>query len=789
MENDKEKLNTLLLKLENLSLRQQNFEAEINNLKQEIIALKGGNPITVNEPIVTAEQAPAEVPPFATVFPPKNTPPTFTPPVPKPSQPSFSDKFNRANMGKSDFEKFIGENLISKIGILILIIGVGIGAKYAIDKELLSPLTRIILGYLVGVGLTGFALKLKEKYESFSAVLLSGAMAIMYFITYAAYDFYTLINQPTAFILMVVFTCFTVFAAVKYNKQVIAHIGLVGAYAVPFLLSDGSGQVAVLFSYMTIINTGILVLSFKKHWKPLFYLSFFFSWTIFGSWLVANYKVEQFALALGFSSVFFAIFYGCNLAYKLRKTELFGISDVIVILANSFVFYGIGYYLLSGLKNGGELLGLFTLANAIVHFVVCLFIYRLKLADKNLFYFILAMVITFITLAIPVQLSGNWVTIFWAVEATILFYLGKAKNISIYKKLSFPLIFLAFLSLLQDWLENNSEFNYLGEYTVTTPFFNVQFLCGLIFIACFTFMLVISRKTKAALETNSLNKGLHDILAYVIPIVLIVVSYFTFRIEIGNIFRNLFENTKINTASRGNTSYEYNFDYKNLKTTAVFIYSMLFASALTLLNIKKIKSKELAVANASINSITILAFLVQGLFILSELRASYIHQYSKYFNSGIINIGIRYIALAFFALLIASCYQLAKAEMFKIKFKKAFDYLLYIAILWVLSSELLHWLEIAGLQSGYKLGLSILWGVYSLALISIGLWKNKKFLRIGAIVLFAITLIKLFFYDIASLDTISKTIVFVSLGVLLLIISFLYNKYKHLITDDVKPEN
>ncbi|WP_205944086.1 DUF2339 domain-containing protein [Pedobacter sp. HDW13] len=67
--------------------------------------------------------------------------------------------------------------------------------------------------------------------------------------------------------------------------------------------------------------------------------------------------------------------------------------------------------------------------------------------------------------------------------------------------------------------------------------------------------------------------------------------------------------------------------------------------------------------------------------------------------------------------------------------------------------------------------------------------KNKKHLRIGAMVLFGITLIKLFVYDIAYLSTISKTIVFVSLGILLLIISFLYNKYKHLIIDDVETKN
>ena len=182
-------------------------------------------------------------------------------------------------------------------------------------------------------------------------------------------------------------------------------------------------------------------------------------------------------------------------------------------------------------------------------------------------------------------------------------------------------------------------------------------------------------------------------------------------------------------------------------------------------------------------------FLLQGLFILSELRATYIAQNNKYFSSGAMNIGVRYIAMLFFALLIVSCYQLAKSPLLKVRFKTTFDYLLYIAILWVLSSELLHWLEIGGLQNGYKIGLSILWGVYALLLISIGLWKNKKYLRIGAICLFAITLLKLFFYDISSLDTISKTIVFVALGVLLLIISFLYNKYKHLINDDVKAEN
>ena len=103
-------------------------------------------------------------------------------------------------------------------------------------------------------------------------------MAIMYFITYFAYSLYGLFPQSSAFALMLIFTVFTVVAAINYNHQIIAHLGLVGAYAVPFLLSNNSGNYAFLFAYIAIINGGILAISLKKYWKPLFYTSFIFTW-------------------------------------------------------------------------------------------------------------------------------------------------------------------------------------------------------------------------------------------------------------------------------------------------------------------------------------------------------------------------------------------------------------------------------------------------------------------------------------------------------------------------------
>ena len=151
---------------------------------------------------------------------------------------------------QKDLEKFIGENIISKIGIIITILGVGIGAKYSIEHQLISPLTRIIIGYFLGVGLLVFGIYLKKNYEKFSAVLVSGAIAINYFLTYASFSFYHLVPKEFAFFLMFILTIFTVVASINYNNQLIAHIGFVGAYAVPFLLSDGNGEIIYLFLYM-----------------------------------------------------------------------------------------------------------------------------------------------------------------------------------------------------------------------------------------------------------------------------------------------------------------------------------------------------------------------------------------------------------------------------------------------------------------------------------------------------------------------------------------------------------
>jgi len=785
MSENQEKLNRLLERLETLDRRQQDFFQEIISIKKEIQELK--EKVSAD---IDAIPSAIDSPELEKVL---NAPINEAIPLEHAEAPVLQDSpiqsINTNSPTKNfNLEKYIGENLINKVGIIITILGVAIGAKYSIDHDLISPLTRIILGYLTGIGLLAFGIKFKEKYENYSAVLVSGAIAIMYFITYAGYSYYGLIPQLLAFLFMVFFTVFAVVAAINYDRKVIAHIGLLGAYAVPILLSDGSGRVMILFSYIAIINFGILFISFQRDWKSLFYMAFGLTWLLYLTWYATDYQSDlHFGLAMGFALLFFLIFYATFLAYKLIKKETFNSSTIIMLLSNSFLYYGVGYMLLSRQSSTDSFLGLYTLGNAILHFGVCVVIYRQKLADKNLFYLVSGLVLVFITMAIPVQLDGNWVTLLWVGEAALLFWIGSTRNIIIYQRLSYPLMVLASASLVQDWRFSYFGPLYEGSAYQFAPIFNIHLLSSLLFSSAFAFISYFDHKHSTGVHAE-FRKSLSQIFSVLIPGIFIASIYFVFRLEIIHYYNQLFIDSKLAIPMEGEHNENiYNAALHSFGSIWITNYSVAFFSLLAFINLKKFKSYLVAIPSIGLLLLTLLIFLVQGLYEISELRETYLDPTSsQYYQRGFIYIGIRYISLAMFGVLLYSLYAYSKESFLKFKASMVYDILLSISIIWILSSELLHWLDFFDAKNSYKLALSIFWGSTSLLLVVLGIWKGKAYLRILAMILFGITLVKLFFYDIEHLTTIAKTIVFVSLGVLLLIISFLYNKYKSLITDDSK---
>jgi hypothetical protein len=201
---------------------------------------------------------------------------------------------------------------------------------------------------------------------------------------------------------------------------------------------------------------------------------------------------------------------------------------------------------------------------------------------------------------------------------------------------------------------------------------------------------------------------------------------------------------------------------------------------------KFLKDRYTMIGSLVFNAVVIATFLTIGLYELSWLRYSYLNDSANpfFFRDG--NIVIRYVGIALMIPLLLVNMRHMKSELFNQSLRNAEKILLHLAILILLSSELVHWLDMALVENSFKLGLSILWGAYALFLIVLGLWKNQGHLRIAAIVLFAVTLAKLFLYDMVDMSTIAKTIVMIILGVLLLVASFLYNKNKRSVENEIQ---
>ncbi|MBK7408939.1 MAG: DUF2339 domain-containing protein [Saprospirales bacterium] len=338
MEKEANKPNELQDRLDALAIKQALLADEIARLTKEISQLKTVSP---------------DPPESEFVGPPKKQPLVVQAAIQKEAveepEPLATDSRKKSpapsavkNLSR-DLEEVIGGNLISKIGMVAILIGMGIGIKYAIDNDLISPLMRILMGYGVGAVLLLFSYRLREKYRAFGAVLFSGALALLFFTSYAAHIYYALLPQGVSFTIMVALTIYGVVEALRFNQPIVAHFGLVGAYAIPFLLGDDPDKITFLFTYTAIVNLGILSISIWRYWKSLYHVAFAFTWLIYASWYLFDYKeTAHFGPAFVFLVLFFGIFYLAFLAYKLIRRENYNAFDVAMLLLNSFIFTGWG---------------------------------------------------------------------------------------------------------------------------------------------------------------------------------------------------------------------------------------------------------------------------------------------------------------------------------------------------------------------------------------------------------------------------------------------------------------
>lgn len=367
---------------------------------------------------------------------------------PENSQPAYGETLPPEMPGVSfSLENFIGLRLIHIAGIIVLVTGIAIGVRYAVNRQLISEELRLLLAATAGIVLYLISSRLKNKYALFSAILFSGAMASLYFTCYAAHVFYSFIPFAAAFALMLALTLFTAYHAIRYDRQEIAVLGMTGAYAIPFLISAQQERIELFFLYMLVINLGILLLSFRKKWIFMSRLAMLVTWLVFIGWYVFNPGEDHLATGKLFMILYFLLFLVDALAYRILHSLPLQAARNWQLLSNNMALLMSLFLLYSNENNRmgpAEVMAVFLFLSGLMLVAAA----RVLPREKKLLRMLAIQSTGALLFFIALQWEGLSVTLLWLGTAAGLFVLGVYSRESWLRMLAIGVVTLALVKLI-----------------------------------------------------------------------------------------------------------------------------------------------------------------------------------------------------------------------------------------------------------------------------------------------------------------------------------------------------
>ena len=529
---------------------------------------------------------------------------------------------------RESLESKIGGNLLNKVGMAAIILGMAYFLKYAIDNEWIGEAGRVMVGVLTGLGFVAWGESLHRKeMRGYAVTILGGGVAILYFSIFAAFSFYHLLDQIPALLLMVLITAATVVMSVRYDSKTIAIFATVGGFLTPALLSTGKDNQNGLFTYILLLDLGVLTLAYFKNWRVLNLLAFFFTQLIFVGWNLNFYNSTKLWRTEFWLTVFFLLFAVMSFLYNITHQQKTTFRDLSLITLNGGCYFLWTYGLLE--SRYSDYLGFYAVLMAAVYVALGSVAYRQAQTDSYLFLVFLGLGLTCLTVAIPIQLKQNWITVGWSVEAAVLTWVGFHLDSSKTRRAALLIVVMVVFRLL--FLDSSFTSAFSDDFTFLFNKRGMAFLAGI--------------------------------------------------------------------ASLFAMAYLYHRNREKLEGLERWLTGGLFISA----------------------NLLVLFFLT------TEISGSFEAAYYR-----------------------ASDYQLKR-----------------------------------DIRSRMQLSISALWGFYSIVLVTVGILRRLQPLRLLAILLFAATILKVFFVDLGEMEKIYRIIASIGLGVILLAVSMMYQRYRTQINEFV----
>lgn len=174
------------------------------------------------------------------------------------------------SLERQSLESQLGTRVLSKVAVVLLLVGVAWFLKWAFDNRWIGPTGRVAAGLLVGAGVILWSERFRrQQMAGFSYALKAVGSGVLYLSLWASFQLYHLAPAWAAFAAMVVVTAWNAVMAWSQDAQLLAGYALLGAYLTPLLLRTGGDHEVFLFSYLLAVAAALLALLRVKGWSGL----------------------------------------------------------------------------------------------------------------------------------------------------------------------------------------------------------------------------------------------------------------------------------------------------------------------------------------------------------------------------------------------------------------------------------------------------------------------------------------------------------------------------------------
>lgn len=633
-------------------------------------------------------------------------------------------------------ERMIGENWLQKIGVIMVLLGISYFLKYSFEQGWIGPVAQVGIGVFIGLLFVGAGEFFVKKYQEWAHVLTGAGIAILYFSLFAARSQFGLFSDVTAFVSMIPVTLLAGLLAIRYNSLPLTVFGIVGGFVAPLLMGSETPNYVLTLSYSLVLSLGVFGIAYFKRWPLLEFLAFSFSIYYWEQ----SFGLVPLNLALGLLGGFFLLFSFLPFYPQAIKKTLTDSWSLFLILFNGVFTY---FYLYRLLEADTNQLTWGITGLAFLYFVETMIGYRRNAKDRALTYTLLGSGLVVLTTILPIQTEGYPLTFGVLMETLVVFWIGLKLKMVWLRRFGMALGVLGFYYL----------FNTASHVVFTDSSFVLNAWTGVLTMAVLAYGSIawLYKYNKKIIPSSE---------SFVIPAALFLANVSLLQLLTLQVDHVLY--------LKGLTGSVLDFVLEGIIVALYGVFLFQQGFRLSLRTLKYLGFFVLATALPSLFEAGTLLFRQPELFMS-------IHH-------GLVLLSIIAMVLCIHFVKQLHLRYTKGQEKLLMGFSLVDGALLFC----LLNFEINYFFEFqTGLAVAEEAAFSVGWALFSIAYLVLGILKRVKTYRWIGLLGFAITIVKVLSVDIKDLSSIYRIIAFIGLGVLLILSSFLYQRFKKLIHDKV----